>query len=212
MSTARSVTCDPLPGTGFLDGSTNIICIAIDDCGNTNTCSFVVTVAAPLMITCPANITATENPLGSGSDMVNYSSPTGTNVCGSVSAPTCSPPSGATFPIGTNTVTCTVADTGDNTNSCSFLVIVQRASAPAFRILSITSQNNDMNIVWTSPGGSTNALQATYGVINRSYSNNFVDISGPIIVGPYGDSTTNYVDVGGATSAPARYYRVRLVP
>jgi hypothetical protein len=39
-----------------------------------------------------------------------------------------------------------------------------------------------------------------------------VDISAPIIIPGTGDATTNYVDSGGATNTPSRYYRVRLVP
>jgi hypothetical protein len=40
-----------------------------------------------------------------------------------------------------------------------------------------------------------------------------VDIAGSLtIIGGSGDTSTNYVDVGGATNAPSRFYRVRLVP
>ena len=56
----------------------------------------------------------------------------------------------------------------------------------------------------------TNALQATQG--NPGYKTNFVDISDPIIITGSGGATTNYSDLGGATNAPARFYRVRLVP
>jgi hypothetical protein len=83
---------------------------------------------------------------------------------------------------------------------------------PVFRILSIQSQSNDMNLVWTTPGSRTNAVQATNGDANAGYSNNFVDISGPIDISTSGDTTTNWVDVGGATNGPSRYYRIRLVP
>jgi hypothetical protein len=41
---------------------------------------------------------------------------------------------------------------------------------------------------------------------------NFTDISSPIIISGSGDATTNYVDSGGATNSPSRYYRIRLVP
>jgi hypothetical protein len=40
----------------------------------------------------------------------------------------------------------------------------------------------------------------------------FADISGPIIINVTGDTTTNYIDSGGATNRPARYYRIRFVP
>ncbi len=39
--------------------------------------------------------------------------------------PTCVPPSGSLFPVGTNTVTCTASDLCRNTNTCTFTVIVQ---------------------------------------------------------------------------------------
>ena len=78
-----------------------------------------------------------------------------------------------------------------------------------FRITSITTENNNVRISWQTVGGQTNVVQATAGA-SGGYSNNFTDI-GPVIIPSGGDLTsTNYLDVGGATNAPARYYRVRL--
>jgi hypothetical protein len=37
-------------------------------------------------------------------------------------------------------------------------------------------------------------------------------MSGSIILPGSGDATTNYIDDGGATNSPSRYYRIRLVP
>jgi hypothetical protein len=45
-----------------------------------------------------------------------------------------------------------------------------------------------------------------------AYGTNFTDISGSIILQGSGGVTTNYVDGGGATYVPSRYYRIRLVP
>jgi hypothetical protein len=57
-------------------------------------------------------------------------------------------------------------------------------------------------------GATTNVVRATAGKAGN-YSNNFVGLS-PIIVAVGGDLTNaNYVDVGGATNVPTRYYRVR---
>ena len=58
----------------------------------------------------------------------------------------------------------------------------------------------------------TNAVQAAAGDANGGYTTNFTDISGLIIISGSGDATTNYVEIGGATNVPARYYRVRVVP
>lgn len=43
---------------------------------------------------------------------------------------TCTPPSGSSFPKGTNTVVCCAADAAGNTNCCSFTVTVQDKEAP----------------------------------------------------------------------------------
>jgi hypothetical protein len=40
----------------------------------------------------------------------------------------------------------------------------------------------------------------------------FAEISGPIVITPSGDTTTNYTDSGGATNGRGRYYRIRRVP
>ena len=153
--------------------------------------------------------------MGSGSAAVNYTAPVASDNCAGVGTPNCSPASGASFPIGTNTVVCTATDASGNTNSCAFLVIVQQAFNPAFRVLSIQAQTTDVNIVWMTAGGRTNAVQATAGLPDGSYAtNNFANLPGAssiIIVGS-GDAVTNWVDSGGATNAPARYYRIRLVP
>ena len=80
-----------------------------------------------------------------------------------------------------------------------------------FNITSIVPQGNDMLITWQTVGGETNVVQATTGT-SGSYTSNFTDLS-PIIIPKGGDfTTTNYLDVGGATNGPMRYYRVRLVP
>jgi len=69
-----------------------------------------------------------------------------------------------------------------------------------------------MNIAWSTTGGKRYALQATAGGPGGSYTTNaFTDIS-PAILLPGGTPQTNYVDVGGATNSPARYYRTRQLP
>jgi PKD repeat protein len=86
--------------------------------------------------------------------------------------------------------------------------------ASVFRILSAVEQTTNVVITWAAGGGRTNAVQASSGDVNGSYTNNFVDITTPphIVIPGSGDVTTNYTDVGGATNLPSRFYRVRLVP
>jgi PKD repeat protein len=95
-------------------------------------------------------------------------------------------------------------------------------SASAFRITGVTQEGDDVRITWTMADGRTNAVQAATGGTDGGYSSNFIDISEPIItsnsvqpeycISHTGDVTTNYLDVGGATNGPVRFYRVRLVP
>ena len=86
------------------------------------------------------------------------------------------------------------------------------SSASALRITSAVRQSTDVVITWTTAGGFTNTVQAATGSVNGSYTTNFVDLSGPIVISGSGDATTNYTDTGGATNTPSRYYRIRLVP
>jgi hypothetical protein len=81
-----------------------------------------------------------------------------------------------------------------------------------FRSTSITRQGNDILIRWTTQGGTTNRVQVAPGFTSGSASDTFTNLS-PVVV-PRGNylASTNYLDVGGATNVPARYYRVRLGP
>ena len=87
--------------------------------------------------------------------------------------------------------------------------------ASVFRITSVVKDSSsNVVITWSTAGVRTNAVQATAGDANGGYSTNgFQDLSGAtFIINVSGDTTTNCVDVGGATNVPARYYRIRLVP
>ena len=79
-----------------------------------------------------------------------------------------------------------------------------------FSITSITQQGNDLLLTWMMGPGQTNALQATSGSADGSYTTNgFTDIfvvTNNVMPG----TITNFLDIGGATNRPARYYRVRL--
>jgi PKD repeat protein len=99
-------------------------------------------------------------------------------------------------------------------NANQFLVGLNPTNpASLFTIISTTENTTDVAIVWKTAGVRTNAVQATVGDGNGGYATtNFMDISGPIVIGVTGDTTTNYTDSGGATNSPARYYRIRLVP
>lgn len=79
-------------------------------------------------------------------------------------------------------------------------------NASAFRIVVVAREGNSIRVTWNTGGGRTNILEAA-----SNLTNNYSNLSGNILIPGSGKATTNYVDVGGATNAPARFYRVRLV-
>lgn len=82
-------------------------------------------------------------------------------------------------------------------------------SASAFRITSIAQVGTNVLVTWTMGTGKTNALQRTAGASGSYATNGFSDIF--TVTNTVG-GITNYLDLGGATNFPSRFYRVRLVP
>ncbi len=124
-SPSGGTLCTPPSGSTFPLGVTTVQCCAEDAAGSFALCSFTITVndtQAPVL-TCPLNITQSA-PTGQCSATVTYSLPTVSENCGAAPTPTCNPPSGSTFPIGTTTVNCMATDTSSNTGTCSFTVTV----------------------------------------------------------------------------------------
>jgi hypothetical protein len=134
---APTVSCLPASGTFFTVGTTTVTCTASDASPNSpdTTCTFTVTVQdtqAP-SLTCPSNITRS-NDLNQCGASVTYTTPTATDNCPSP-APTvsCLPASGTFFVVGTTTVTCTASDASPNSpnTTCTFTVRVNDTQAPA---------------------------------------------------------------------------------
>jgi hypothetical protein len=79
-----------------------------------------------------------------------------------------------------------------------------------FKLTSIAVIGSDTLVTWNTIGGETNVVQAASGNTGI-LSNQFTDIS-PSVVAAGGDLTNaNYLDVGGATNFPAKFYRVRIL-
>ncbi|MED1798509.1 FG-GAP-like repeat-containing protein [Brevibacillus porteri] len=131
-----TVTCFPPSGSLFPVGDTDVTCTAQDIFGNTEVCSFTITVMdEPPTITCPEDITVLVLP-GQTSATVTYEV-TATDICG-VTSITChgitrsfSPPAPIAvatftmdFPVGMTMLTCTARDQSGNMASCSFVVTV----------------------------------------------------------------------------------------
>lgn len=127
---AVPVVCDPPSGSFFPEGATLVTCQTTDECGNTGTCTFTVTVTGadttPPTIQCPLDIVTGTDP-GLCSAVVTYTVTASDDQPGVTVV--CAPPSGITFPKGTTTVTCTAADAAGNLATCSFTVTVRDTEA-----------------------------------------------------------------------------------
>ena len=111
----------------FPKGTNVVRWVAIDSCGNSNTCNQTVVVIdrEPPKIVCSTNrvVAATT---GNGAKVV-FPTPAASDNCPGVRV-ICVPPSGTTFPIGTSTVNCTAIDTSGNQAACSFTIRVKGAA------------------------------------------------------------------------------------
>jgi hypothetical protein len=144
-------TCDPVSGSTFPLGGTEVTCSATDAAGNTGSASFNVTVVdtTPPDLTLPSNIEV----LATGPDgaVVNFSA-TATDLVDGTVAVICSPASGSLFPIGTTTVNCSATDAAGNAASGSFTVKVKLSLYGFY-------QPVDMDKLNTVKGGSTVPLK-----------------------------------------------------
>jgi fibronectin-binding autotransporter adhesin len=95
------------------------------------------------------------------------------------------------------------------TNSSAYLRVINVERTGSDIKVTYLGANGDSN---GSPGPKTNILEFTTGAAGN-YSNNFTSAGVTnILSGGNGSGlVTNMVDVGGATSNPARYYRVRVL-
>ena len=126
---APTVFASPASGSTFPIGTTTVVVTATDAAGNSQQCSFTVTVndCENPTVQCPANVTVCNAP-GQCSAVVNFVA-TGTDNCAGLSV-LASPASGSAFPVGTSTVTVTATDAAGNTSSCTFTVTVNDCEPP----------------------------------------------------------------------------------
>ena len=121
----------------FPVGTTTVVAIALNATG-VDTCSFKVTVrdVQPPVITCPANITRSNDP-GQCGAIVNFTV-TATDNCTSIVTVTVVPASGTFFAVGTTTVNARATDAAGNTATCSFTVTVNDVEPPVIHNLAVT--------------------------------------------------------------------------
>jgi len=127
------ITLSLNPSGSFGLGSTPVVLTVTDDKSASDTCQATVTVVdntPPTISGCPTNITQ-PNDAGVCNAVVTWTPPTANDNCDGALTPTGSHAPGATFPVGTTTVTYNVSDAAGNAAAtCSFTVKVYDGEPP----------------------------------------------------------------------------------
>jgi uncharacterized repeat protein (TIGR01451 family) len=192
-----TVQTSPASGSVFSKGTTTVTATATDWAGNVTTKTFTVTVNDTEKPTLNAPNIVVPNDPGSCSAVVNFTSLTAADNCGSVNVQTSSA-SGSVFPKGTTTVTATATDTSGNTTTKTFTVTVNDTEKPT---ISYPAGGVTVYLPLNSPATST---QVNYTVtaadncgvqsLNVSPASGSVFNVGPTLV------TATAVDTSGNTT------------
>ena len=145
-SDSISVYCNPASGSAFPMGSTIVLCAAKDPVTSlVSYAMFNVTVkdTSPPTFKVPNSILRQADNLQG--TKITYNANATDTVDGSAIA-ICDPPSGSTFPIGLNKVSCTATDKSGNTAKTSFSVIIgqtpsKESATPGISMLSANETN-----------------------------------------------------------------------
>jgi len=134
-------------GSAFPTGITTNTFVVTDTSGNTNTCSFTVTVSdnEKPVLTCPSEIVTNAPGVCASNVVVTYSAGATDNCA--VANVTLTPPSGTLFDVGTNVVTAVAYDSSGNTNLCTFNVVVLPGSTSS-PVLGISHASSDVVLSW----------------------------------------------------------------
>ena len=143
----------------------------------------------PPRISCPADVSVTG--VAAPQQAVSFAAPTVTDGTSPVSV-TCSPASGASFPLGNSAVSCTASDARSRTASCSFNVTLKGFTLAAKTFLtfgdSVTEGQNGQAFgpvrIIDVPNAYPTRLQSlldaafpgqTISVLNRGFGGEFVE-------------------------------------
>ena len=201
-------------GSTFPIGVTTITFEVTDGVGNTNSCSFTVTVNdnEDPVITCPSDIAQCD-------PVVTFTTPVGTDNCSGVTTTQIAGlPSGSTFPVGVTVNTFEVEDASGNTSTCSFNVEIYPQDDASFTYSTGTYCLTGTDPVAIPSGTQTSGGTYTIsspGVINAADGTIDLDASGlgtytvtynTFSVGnPCPDTATFNISITSAPSAEFSY-------
>jgi autotransporter-associated beta strand protein len=144
-SSSVTVTQNPPANTWLPLGTNQVVLTAFDPSGNAanSTNAVIVADTAAPLISCPADISiVTTDPTGANASFTV----TATDNCDPSPTTVSTPASGSFFLAGTNTVSCYAYDASGNTNTCSFLVIVDRAPVVQSSVSGSVTQNQLLTV------------------------------------------------------------------
>jgi hypothetical protein len=188
VSGSLTPTCAPASGSTFL-GSTAITCTATDGVGNGATASATVLVRDTTPPVVNISVASPVEATGPSGAPVSYTASATDAVSGSP-APSCTPASGTTFPLGGTTITCSATDGAGNTGTAAATVVVEDKTAPTLSLpanittpatsaagaavtfaVSATDPDNlaaDLTVSCSPPSGSTFATGTTTVTCNAT--------------------------------------------
>ena len=193
-------------GSFFPVGTTTVTYVATDSAGNSDTCSFTLTVndtEAPVIAGCPIDQTVGSDS-GQCGAVVTWTAPSASDNCG-VASFTSTDSSGTLFPVGTTTVTYIAVDSAGNADTCSFTITVNDVEAPVITgCPAPVSTGTDAGqcgavVTWTAPTASDNC-----GVISFTES----DSSGTIF--PVGTTTVTYFATDSSGNADTCTFTITI--
>lgn len=182
---SHSLTSGLASGSSFPIGVTTNTYTAVDAAGNTQNCSFTVTVIDNIdpTITCPANLSVNSD-AGSCDAVVTFTVNSSDNCTGETVTLTSGLASGSAFPQGVTSNAFTVTDGSGNTADCNFTVTVTDNEAPAISCPANMTVSTDANacsatVSYSTPGVTDNCtpnfranLQAYGGHLYEHVDNN----------------------------------------
>ncbi|OJT23782.1 hypothetical protein BO221_17565 [Archangium sp. Cb G35] len=195
------VGCTQSPSV-FGQGETTTTLHCRDVTGLESTCTAKVTVVdvtAPSIV-CPGNVLAE---CVDGGAEVDPGVASGADTCGLVTHS--SSPGAGRFPVGSTTVTHTVADAYSNTAACTSRVTVADTQAPEVAVVGYDSMTVECGKPYFDPGAA--AFDGCYGDLSHT-----VTVSGSVNIRVAGTYTLTYTVKDAAGNVGTATRTVRVVP
>ena len=160
-----TATCTPVSGSTFSIGPNTVKCSTTDAHNNTSSSTFSVIVSDTIPPVIAAHADEAAEATSPAGATVRYLTPTATDDVDGTDGVTCSPASGSTFALGSNTVTCNAADTNhNNATPTTFQVVVSDSIAPIITIhADVTTEATSASgasVTYTAPTASDAADNA----------------------------------------------------